>query len=272
LPKGASQWLVDGFVSTDLRKVIAWWCCAGQTQNNEYKMAKTQAQLEEEIKSVYEQIEEYKRKYHEEVELKREREEELLKKEGQAASAGPLASSASGGSSSTTTTASSAAPASPWRAAVRLGGSPSVSSNSSPSSSTSTTPHASNDSVPTRRPLSKNEGESKKDKKEKKEKKEKKKHNKSLTRHHSSDAVPTKAAPPLPIGGEGGAAAAATAAAEKTFTVRSLQAHKATSKNELSFAKGVTITVIEENRADDLFKGQIGKKEGWFPSFYVVRT
>jgi DNA repair exonuclease SbcCD ATPase subunit len=237
-------------------------------------MAKTQAQLEEEIKSVYEQIEEYKRKYHEEVELKREREEELRKKEDQAASAGTLASSTSGSSSTTTASSAAAAPASPWRAAVRLSGSPSVSSNSSPSSSTSTTPHASNDSVPTRRPLSKNEEELKKDKKEKKdrkekkEKKEKKKHNKSLTRH-SSGAVPTTA-PSLPIGGE--AAAAATAVAEKTFTVRSLQAHKATSKNELSFAKGVTITVIEENKADDLFKGQIGKKEGWFPSFYVVRT
>jgi len=56
-----------------------------------------------------------------------------------------------------------------------------------------------------------------------------------------------------------------------SWTAKALSTHKGSTKGELSFAKGATITILEENDAEGLFKGRIGKKEGWFPSFYVSR-
>jgi hypothetical protein len=211
----------------------------------------TKDQLQDEIQALKKQIDKYKRKFQDEVELKRQCEEELRKMEG-------------GGGSVTTRE---------WRA----GSVPSCSSStSSASSSTSTTPRASSDAVPTR-PKKKKE---KKDKsglaKEKKDSgsKEKKKKSKTLQSGPSAaeDAGRGRSENSAASTPSVTAASVAAAAAGSFFTVKAIETYKAASKGELSFAKGTTITVLEENVADGLYKGQIGKKEGWFPSFYAVRV
>jgi len=48
------------------------------------------------------------------------------------------------------------------------------------------------------------------------------------------------------------------------FTVRAIEAYKSKQKTDLSFAKGATIQVLEENTQAGTYRGAIGKKTGWY--------
>src|SRR3989338_2300093 len=56
------------------------------------------------------------------------------------------------------------------------------------------------------------------------------------------------------------------------FVVKAIDSCKSKDKNDLAFKKGTTITVERVNLVADEYYGfvQGGKKEGWFPKYYVT--
>lgn len=58
----------------------------------------------------------------------------------------------------------------------------------------------------------------------------------------------------------------------REFEVAALNAYKAREKGGLSFNKGDLIMVTEVDDDGGRYKGRLGKKTGWFPSYYVRAT
>jgi len=230
-----------------------------------------QQQLKEEIARLKAQIEEYKLKCQDEAELKRQCEEALCAKTS-STSTSPT------GTSGTVLTTAAAEPAAAGLSRAQanrsdsagaLHSSTSAVPRATPSSdkTTSIGSSASASSLPAR----KKDG-SKKDKKDgsKKNKKDESKKDSTtstaLASSSSSSSSSKEADKPSSADNTTGPAA------PTTFAVRAIEAYKGSSKTALSFSKGAIITVLEQNDAEGTFRGQMGKKEGWFPSFYVVRT
>jgi len=259
-----------------------------------------QQQLKEEIARLKAQIEEYKLKCQDEAELKRQCEEALCAKTS-STSTSPT------GTSGTVLTTAAAEPAAAGLSRAQanrsdsagaLHSSTSAVPRATPSSdkTTSIGSSASASSLPAR----KKDG-SKKDKKDgskKNKKDESKKDSTTSTALASSSSSSSKEADKPSSADNTTGPAAPT-----TFAVRAIEAYKGSSKTALSFSKGAIITVLEQNDAEGTFRGQMGKKEGWyraplllaglggvsfshcgwcgvclmtwasrFPSFYVVRT
>jgi len=55
------------------------------------------------------------------------------------------------------------------------------------------------------------------------------------------------------------------------FTVKAIKKYAGKEKDSLGFKKGAVIEVLEVNPANNTYYGTLGKKKGWFPSFYVVK-
>ncbi|KAL6077464.1 Myosin IX [Balamuthia mandrillaris] len=57
---------------------------------------------------------------------------------------------------------------------------------------------------------------------------------------------------------------------EVPFLAKAIQAHKSKVRTDLSFKKGQDVTVERVDQENDLYYGFYGKKEGWFPNYYVL--
>jgi len=55
------------------------------------------------------------------------------------------------------------------------------------------------------------------------------------------------------------------------FYAKTVQAYSGRGKGELKFKEGVVISVVDVDSKEARYKGRLGKHEGWFPDYYVIK-